>query len=522
MRHFTFFLLVMFSVLTSLCYEISPKILVLLDSDGRINEFAIDYNFDQTMRRIDNTEESYVDSIKSEVDVNKIGKESPERNNYQYTPDEVIRITFMEDWTKPFIIHEVQIDDEELHKKILNDTISKYKLSYENELLFKESIESLYNSIGKEYDKNNEELLKDIIEYNVNDPKLKKAAQKDFEKGKVNKKLKDIITEIYDYENKLTDKRKQVYENVKKDPEGFIKKRWGKEIKKQQLTFHDTIPNPFYRESLKTNHKDIYKEWISKYYLHNEHQILPTYINKEWDWIKKDYNYDDVSQSYPISINYTKYDSHPDLRVMEGNQIHEYFIFNEEGELVGVLAEFPYFGYLDSFSIHNNNGIGKQYAVLAYEDNRYDIKSEDKKINDYIKLQLGLRKRTPQEERELDRAASAFAGAIFGQMNTEMKYGKNSRKARQEGNKNAKKAVGAISSASSGYSTEGSNWLSQIQNDAGNDFKYVENIEKVDATTFKMSYRDVNDNPTYELLVQYVQNEKPYTVTTIYTLSRRN
>lgn len=68
-----------------------------------------------------------------------------------------------------------------------------------------------------------------------------------------------------------------------------------------------------------------------------------------------------------------------------------------------------------------------------------------------------------------------------------------------------------LGSGSGYYSNEGASWLSQIENDYWRFFQDKDpyKIERIDATTFKVTYADANCNPTIEIIYKYVQT-KPY------------
>lgn len=104
-----------------------------------------------------------------------------------------------------------------------------------------------------------------------------------------------------------------------------------------------------------------------------------------------------------------------------------------------------------------------------------------------------------------------MAKAAEGYFRDQMKYGKHSRKGKAASQKHAASFLGAmLGSGSVYYSNEGASWLSQIENDYWRFFQDKDpyKIERIDATTFKVTYADANCNPT-EIIYKYVQTE-PY------------
>ncbi|MDE7347316.1 MAG: hypothetical protein K2N48_11350 [Muribaculaceae bacterium] len=371
------------------------------------------------------------------------------------------------------------------YKKLQEDSIAAYKqrmeaaesmLNINNQLLellgkpFQNEIQKVYVN----------ELLNQIAPVAGNDAK---SISKDMEKNKVSKKLKDYLERMrYGVLTRPYKIAVRDYNSISTDWEGFYRSRGKKTPPMIYVVYNDTVENPYYYSSDAMIYGD------------------------GWDWYNKD-NLKSHQETYPISISYGYDPAHPEYRFKEN------YVFDNNGNLVRVLLPNYRIWYQD-FNVHSDNPVFTLLARKAYEDNEYEIKSDDSQTNHYVKNQLGLEELTAAEKKEQDKRANAIASSILGSVRDDMKYGRNSKKGRAQQNKHAANLFGAIAGGSNTYySSRGAGWLSQIENDYWNFFRDIPpyKFERIDETTIKVIYADSNGKPTIEIIYKYTQN-KPYNV----------
>ncbi|MDE5903927.1 hypothetical protein [Duncaniella sp.] len=365
-----------------------------------------------------------------------------------------------------------------------------------------------------------------------------KKVKDDFSAGKANKKIKGVI-KIFDAY--LTGKLISVNETLnriklKKNGTEVFRSEWPDEYDKmadEMMMLYDTIPNIYGRNK--------FWSWVdddeSKNNGRNYRRLINYDLEKSYsgDEILKGHKWQLKKDLFPSAHSYLCCDDLPDVRLIftntklydskrgvyfEQSNIPDLnvdgrpggcygFIFDGKGALKKV-------AYMDpevtrsELGRHNDSGIGKQIAVIAYKENYLDVKSADKKVKDYITLQLGLRKRTAAEEREADRMTTDIANALLGHTKASMKYG-NSRKGRAQKNKSAKQLMGAILGGSSGYSSVGATWCARAEEEYGAYFKKLYKFERIDDTRFRAVYVDKSMTPVFEIEYSFSAGSDPYT-----------
>lgn len=345
--------------------------------------------------------------------------------------------------------------------------------------------------------------------------KDRESIAKDAAKGKISKKLgKYLDTLIPRISRQLRESRDQLDRDLNTDWSYKIQFSNCPRYHEITTTYVDTIENPHYLDKM---HEFKWKEDIFEKSYSNieDYSLVRYYENKVthsdgWNWYSRE-KLEEKEESYPIGVRYSYDPEHPQYRFVF-EYPHEYpQVYDAKGNLVRVM--FPeyqlYKQYFDANSDHPEFSL---IARIAYAENEYDIQSAGNKITHYIKNQLGLENLTASEQKQQDKSAKQMAKAAEGYVRDQMKYGKHSRKGRAASQKHAASFLGAMLGSGSGYySNEGASWLSQIENDYWRFFQDKDpyKIERIDATTFKVTYADANCNPTIEIIYKYVQTE-PY------------
>lgn len=174
-----------------------------------------------------------------------------------------------------------------------------------------------------------------------------------------------------------------------------------------------------------------------------------------WEWIGNE-KAEDVFETYPLRMDYKKYSSHPQYRVVdkyydlkEPNLIN--VVYNSDGKLVRVI------NILDS----NQRSISPKVIVELfrltyindYKTNKYNFKKENQNAQNYVKQKLKL-----------------------------------------------------ITSSRFYWSKEGVRYLQQLEFDHADDFDILLKIERLNDTSFKLIFGDVKGNSVSTWKVAYLPN----------------
>lgn len=411
-------------------------------------------------------------------------------------------------------------NDEPFREKMKADSIKAYE---RRALALKRrynDYSDLLNRLGKPFESDRQKQLAKNLMHRVRDEKDKKNIEKDYNAGKVSKKLKDYIKKRQPVAQWLYEKAKGEYELIRDDWNAFYRSK-GMDIPGlSYVVYTDTIENPYSFDYMyKLLWMAVKGGEIENYFL--EDGLLKTrerYLTDKirncdgWEWLAgvDGADFETKSESYPRHVEYEYLPSHPQYGFKGFDNIpgvfHDGFVFDENGKLLRVT--FPECG------IDVNSKMFNAFLIAAYNANEMDIKSAGAQANHYVKTQLGLEKMTAAEVKKRDQAAEALGKAMFGSMRDEAKYGRYSKKGRKAQAKHGANMFGALlGAAGSGYySDAGGSWIDQVREDY---FPFLRlepyDIERLDDTSFKVTYADANCNPTFEMMLKY-SSSKPYEV----------
>ncbi|MDE5882395.1 MAG: hypothetical protein K2H60_11755 [Muribaculaceae bacterium] len=228
-------------------------------------------------------------------------------------------------------------------------------------------------------------------------------------------------------------------------------------------------------------------------------------MREKWAWLyQEEKSREEIKESYPRSVVYYRYPSHPEYRVKGGDDLFK--VYDKEGNLLAV-SEFNVnlknlLTYDDDFT--------KQIYAYAFKNNEYNIKNDDAHTLHYVKVCAGLEKLTPEEEKYSDKMAQQIADAFLGSMTAEAYYGKNSRQAQAAETKSAAQLLGAVAGGSKYYDSKGAGWIKQVEDNYKIilDTPYLQ--ERVDDTTFRTIYVGKDGKGLFEVISTYITDKYPY------------
>ena len=277
-------------------------------------------------------------------------------------------------------------------------------------------------------------------------------------------------------------------------------------ILEQQIR-HFEGANPFrmYEDSIGNRQypkREIQVQVKNKYYRpalfqpnYNESQLneVDAAIQKRgWEWIDTD-EHKRVSESYPISYTYDKYESHPAYKVVSSGQGRG-CVYDQEGGLVFVPSE----------TRNNKEELKKILLNLAYQkdykDNKYDILKEDKDVQYAIVNRLGLSKDNDA------RVAGIMAKGLEAGLRSE--YGTLSQRIQAERQKD-QLAKSLLSQALRMMNDTADKFLEQLKKDHSEDYEYIYRIERASDTSFIIHYTTKEMKPFCDVRIGY-QGTKPY------------
>ena len=174
-----------------------------------------------------------------------------------------------------------------------------------------------------------------------------------------------------------------------------------------------------------------------------------------WEWIDNE-KAEDVIETYPLRMDYKKYSSHPQYRVVdkyydlkEPNLIN--VVYNSDGKLVRVINIFD--SNKRSISPRVIGELLRLQYINDYKTNKYNFKKENTNAQNYVKQKLKL-----------------------------------------------------ITSSRFYWSKEGVGYLQQLEFDHADDFDTLLKIERLNDTSFKLIYGDVKGNSVSTWKVAYLPN----------------
>lgn len=174
-----------------------------------------------------------------------------------------------------------------------------------------------------------------------------------------------------------------------------------------------------------------------------------------WEWIDND-KAEDVFETYPLRMDYKKYSSHPQYRVVdkyydlkEPNLIN--VVYNSDGKLVRVINIFD--SDQRSISQRVTDELLRQTYINDYKTNKYNFKKENQNAQNCVKQELKL-----------------------------------------------------ITTSRFYWSKEGVRYLQQLNLDHADDFDILLKIERLNDTSFKLIFGDVKGNSVSTWKVAYLPN----------------
>ena len=174
-----------------------------------------------------------------------------------------------------------------------------------------------------------------------------------------------------------------------------------------------------------------------------------------WEWIDNE-KAEDVFETYPLRMDYKKYSSHPQYRVVdkyydlkEPNLIN--VVYNSDGKLVRVINIFD--SNKRSISPRVIGELLRLTYINDYKTNKYNFKKENQNAQNYVKQELKL-----------------------------------------------------ITTSRFYWSEEGVRYLQQLNLDHADDFDILLKIERLNDTSFKLTFGDVKGNSVSTWKVAYLPN----------------
>lgn len=340
---------------------------------------------------------------------------------------------------------------------------------------------------------------------------LQKDAQKELNKNKIGEKTVSVLSDrlvALESDKAAYNRTKEVLENWQQQGLSNLKSLiwFDPDTIDEYSVCSDTIVNPYHPTLVKKRIKSRFTQDPKSFA-----RLVNLTYDKEWEWVLTEARAS-MHEDFPRKMDYYRYESHPDLRIMDYNSQRN--VYDKNGNIVAVVN--PDLGLTVDADVTSQDGIGKLVARFAYENNDHDIQSYDAKTLHYVKTRVGLEEYTAKEKAEQKALTDKLANASANYILDNMKYGSNTKKGRQAQEKNAVDFLGAMLSAgsSSYYSSTGHNWFEQIKRD------YTDNVyaivrERIDGVTFRSVYADNNANPLFEITVRYEADKNYYLKQTI-------
>lgn len=419
---------------------------------------------------------------------------------------------------KEWLLIEREEIDSKAYYKQQQDSINKYRNALDQQLTLDKVVADLQSRLGEKIANEYDVITISSLAESFGTPKEIEKIQKDLKKGKISKSLKDLLTRIEPARKNALKIAEADLSAVTKDWVTFALSKGYPEPEKRFVERVDTITNPLSYDNIariirsgdQLNYYDGGYVWMLR---------TPDFY-KGWEWYQREadevhneQNSKILSQSYPHAVDYRSYTSHPEYYII--NDI----AFDKDGKIIRVLdftgdPDEDFFAVRPRYIYCEQDYDARVKSLLcreSYKQNAYNIKSAGQKVNHYVKNQLGLEELTKAEKASNEKRTDAIANAVVGSAKAEAKYGKNSRRAKQEQNKYAAQFLGALIGGNSYYSDEGANWITQVSNDwqkcfhTGTPYK----IERINDTTIRATYCDDDTNPIVDLIFSYT-NEKPF------------
>ncbi len=214
---------------------------------------------------------------------------------------------------------------------------------------------------------------------------------------------------------------------------------------------------------------------------------------KGWESIKNINYIPDIHETFPNNVYYKKIRNYRAVfRIGYGDDGYIYDVFDKQGRLVYI----PTLRRSIAYEKNELNDVKRLVYLKDYNNNKYNIKAQSTKTNEYIKKHLCRVGGLYSVSDNLSVLCSAWRmGFIPGNFNDPMVA------ADVQIKENEKNVVGV-------------NYIKQLESDHMDDFKYLYMIERLSQVSFRVTY--VNGKtlkPSYCAEITYSTGKEPYTVT---------
>ena len=300
---------------------------------------------------------------------------------------------------------------------------------------------------------------------------------KNVEKGKITEQVQQYLSYYHKY---LTDRLKNEHDKIERGWSEWLSQS---ELPYKQITI--PMPNSFYRGY--------------RYFRNDDLDSLDKYQQqKGWEFLDTE-NRKFRSESYPEEVEYLVYDAAPEYRVTYSRyNIKE--VYDKDGKLV----------YVPSLLRKKNEAELKDVRRLVYFkdyiNNKYDIQSQPKQTQEYLKLVLC--RDNGFEETASDALGSLFTSALVG-------YVAQSTLSPVDAYKVQNQAKGYAANQALRYSDSvGKKYIEQLEKDHAEECGYVYMIVRLSNVSFQVVYINKETlEPSYCAVITYKTGEKPYTST---------
>lgn len=310
------------------------------------------------------------------------------------------------------------------------------------------------------------------ISYDVNQTKdITPQIEKSIQSKKLTNHIKEILRV---YQTYLTDSVIKLNNKLSSD-------KWEQVVKPLPMkTINTNIFNPYYRGF--------------NYYDSDLLDLVETEQQRTWDFIYSS-NYEKKEDSYPQKKKYLSFDGYPQYKVTYYEDSYTYkviprFVYDTNGNLV----------YVASLTRNNDSAPFQEMRRLVYLrdylNNKYGIKSQSKKTQNY--LQLLLCRDNGFERTHVEALASVFAAGLTSDL-------------RYMGDKGKKIANGALKNVNVYNDSDGKNYIAQLEKDHDSEFGSVYMIERLSNVSFRIVYLDTQLKPSHCAIITYMTGDKPFT-----------
>lgn len=379
------------------------------------------------------------------------------------------------------------------------------------------------------------------------DEKVRAEILKDFNKGKISKKILPQLQKEYELSHPQYLFAKEMLEVLENSKEkdlrnnleyAYIVMESGKytnnelvqgvspaytrlfenyEKKYVTNTFNDTVPNPFLPSEIA---KIPYNRDIRNQFL------IEAAVKPRWGALYSEKG-ELKEESYPLKISYTVYPTLQEYRINTPDDGQRPFrdgkaVYDAGGKLKAVILGNNDFN-LNSYDngLNFSKPIGKKAMALSYNENALNIKAAPASTKSFLTLMLGLREETAAEKKATDAAANMFGEALAQHATADAKHGRNTKAARREKEKAGTKGFLALL-GSMPHDEAGERWMTQIEKEwvAKADGSTYD-VKVINDLSYDVTYYDKSGKAFLNVVYKFKQGVSPYTLSTSYTVTAR-